>query len=182
MPLLPLDRPARPLADPVGGGDQQAIDEAGAGRLAQERVNVGLLDRVGGVVCLRLDRPKPAVLFLGDQVDPRIRPPVLRPLGPEPDVLEAAPVLGGVGQIPVAESLELVSAPSSDRDRVDRAARRGSWGGPSVSGEPGPTVCPGVSPGLPWPTPGAVSFSHRQPSLVPDYTIRGCPPSRGPPA
>jgi hypothetical protein len=43
-PLLALDRAARPFADLVGGGDQEAIDDAGTGRLAQEGVNVSFLD------------------------------------------------------------------------------------------------------------------------------------------
>ena len=61
-----LDRPPRSLADLIRRGDQQAVDKARPRRLAEEGVNVGLLDRVDGVVRLCLDRPQAAVVFLGD--------------------------------------------------------------------------------------------------------------------
>ena len=75
--LLPVQCPSGGRSEMVGRRDQQPIGELSPRRLAQERVEVGLLDRVGRVVVLRLDRPQPAVAILGDEVDPCV---ILPPL------------------------------------------------------------------------------------------------------
>jgi hypothetical protein len=60
------------------------IRELRAAGLAEERVNVRVLDCVGRVVCLRVDRPQVAVALLRDEIDARVRRPRSQALRPQP--------------------------------------------------------------------------------------------------
>jgi len=83
---LLLDREGAPSVrtDVVGRRDQQAVRELRTRRRAEERVQVGL-NRVRGVVVLRLNRPETAVAILGNEVDADVTAAPPRPVVPEPD-------------------------------------------------------------------------------------------------
>ncbi len=101
--------PKRRGPDPAGGGDQQPEGELGPGRLRQERVHVGLLDRVRRVVRLRLDRPQASLVVLGDEVDPGIGTPPAGPVRPPPHPPQQVPVERVVAEIPRNDPLPLVA-------------------------------------------------------------------------
>src|SRR5207249_2593109 len=82
--FLPSERATGGMSDPVGRRDQQPIAELRSCRLAQERVNVRLFDRVRRVIRLRLDRPEAPLARLRHEVDSRVSGPPPRPLIPQP--------------------------------------------------------------------------------------------------
>src|SRR5699024_7910709 len=68
--------------------DHQALREPAAAGRGEELVQITLGDPVRGGEELALDRLQAAVPALGDQVDPRVVPPLLRPLIPHPHLRE----------------------------------------------------------------------------------------------
>jgi hypothetical protein len=77
---LIVERSPRRRAEAIGGRDQEAVGELGTTRLREKGIDIALLDRVAGVIRLRLDRPEAAVVLLGDEVDPGVGRPGVRPL------------------------------------------------------------------------------------------------------
>ena len=118
---LVIERPPRGRAEPVGGGDQQPVGEAGPTRLGQEGVNVGLLDRVA-----RGRRPSPGSPR-GRRRAPR-RPGRSRRRRPRRPAsrttarpCETGPGTPGACADTSADALELVARAFRDRDRVGLA-------------------------------------------------------------
>lgn len=64
-----------------------------------------------GCIALGLHGPEVAVAVAKDQIDAAIRPPALRPVIPQPDLVDLRGPLGVGGQEPFDEMLELPATP-----------------------------------------------------------------------
>ena len=91
----------------VRGRHQEAMGKLGTARLRQERVDFAFGDRSIRMIGLLLNRPQ----FAGasDDVDSCIGSPPLRPVLPQPDFVELAPILGRVLQEPLTQPFKVAA-------------------------------------------------------------------------
>src|SRR4051794_22034179 len=74
---------------------------------------------VRGVITLGLDRPQATPSILGDEINPSIGTPTIRPLVPQPHPTKQVAVVRHVLQEPLAEPLEL--RPTRSCVRIERS-------------------------------------------------------------
>ena len=111
--LLSVQHPASRGPNVIRRGHEQSIGELRTIRFGQERVDLTLGDRSVGVIRLGLNGPQLARPRAHNEVDSRIRPPPLRPILPQPNLVELASIPGSVFQEPLAQPLEVTTKRSS---------------------------------------------------------------------
>ncbi len=107
--LLAVKRPASRGPNVICRGHEQSIGELRTVRFGQERVDFSLGDRPVGMIRLGLNGPQFSGPRASDDVDPRIRPPPLRPILPQPNLVELTAIPWSVFQEPPAQPLEVAT-------------------------------------------------------------------------
>ena len=107
--LLAVKRPASRGTNVVRRGHEQSIGELRTVRFGQKRVDLSFGDRSVGMIGLGLNGPQLTCSCASDNVDPCIRPPPLRPVLPQPDLVELPSIPRSVFQKPPAQPLEVTA-------------------------------------------------------------------------
>ena len=107
--LLTVKRPTSRGPNVVRRGHQESVGKLRPVGFGQERVDFSLRDRSVRMIRLGLNGPQLPRARSGDDVDSRIGPPPIRPILPQPDLVELTSIPRSVQQEPLAEPLEVAA-------------------------------------------------------------------------